>query len=93
MNAGDLAVERKDNDGALREYSAAAALVPDNLEMVYWHAVALVNMGRVEQSLPLFRRVFRADRNWLTLTPRLAKVGLLPADQQILGRILKVADK
>lgn len=92
MNAGDLAVENKDNDGALREYSAAAALVPDNLEMVYWHAVALVNMGRVDQSLPLFRRVFRADRNWLTLTPRLAKVGLLPANQQILGRILKAAD-
>jgi uncharacterized Ntn-hydrolase superfamily protein len=92
MNAGDLAVEKKDNDGALRECSAAAALVPDNLEMVYWHAVALVNMGRVEQSLPLFRRVFRADKNWLTLTPRLAKVGLLPADQQILGRILKAAE-
>jgi uncharacterized Ntn-hydrolase superfamily protein len=89
MNAGDLAVERKDNDGALREYGAAAALVPDNLEMVYWHAVALVNMGRVEQSLPLFRRVFRADKNWLTLTPRLANVGLLPSDRKVLDRILK----
>jgi uncharacterized Ntn-hydrolase superfamily protein len=92
MNAGDLAVENKDNYGALREYSAAAALVPDNLEMVYWHAVALVNMGRVDQSLPLFRRVFRADKNWLTLTPRLAKVGLLPSDQAVLGRILKAAE-
>ena len=91
MNAGDLAVENKDNDGALREYSAAAALVPDNLEMVYWHAVALVNMGRVDQSLPLFRRVFRGDKNWLTLTPRLAQVGLLPSDQRILDRILKSA--
>jgi uncharacterized Ntn-hydrolase superfamily protein len=89
MNAGDLAVENKNNEAALREYSAAAALVPDNLEMVYWHAVALVNMGRVDESLPLFRRVFRADKNWLTLTPRLATVGLLPADRQILGRILK----
>ena len=92
MNAGDLAVENKDNEGALREYSAAAALVPDNLEMVYWHAVALVNMGRVDQSLPLFRRVFRADKNWLTLTPRLAKVGLLPSDPAVLGRILKAND-
>jgi uncharacterized Ntn-hydrolase superfamily protein len=91
MNAGDLAVENKDNDRALREYSAAAALVPDNLEMVFWHAVALVNMGRVDQSLPLFRRVFRADRNWLTLTPRLTKVGLLPADSAVLDRILKSA--
>jgi uncharacterized Ntn-hydrolase superfamily protein len=88
MNAGDVAVENKDNALALREYSAAAALVPDNVEMVYWHAVALVNMGRVDDSLPLFRRVFRADANWRTLTPRLAQVGLLPADKATLDRIL-----
>jgi uncharacterized Ntn-hydrolase superfamily protein len=91
MNAGDLAVERKDNAAALREYSAAATLAPDNLEMVYWHAVALVNMGRVDESLPLFGRVFKADANWRTLTPRLAGVGLLPSDKQILDRILGVA--
>jgi hypothetical protein len=65
--------------------------VPGNIEMVYWHAVALVNMGRVESSLPLFRRAFRADKNWITLTPRLVKVGLLPGDPQILARILKAA--
>jgi hypothetical protein len=49
-------------------------------------------MGRVDQSLPLFRRVFCGDKNWLTLTPRLAKVGLLPSDQRILDRILKAAE-
>jgi hypothetical protein len=88
-NAGDLAVERKDNQGALREYSAAAALAPGNMEMVYWHAVALVSMGRTDESLPLFRQVFRAERNWLTLTPRLAAAGLLPKDQRVIDRILK----
>jgi uncharacterized Ntn-hydrolase superfamily protein len=92
MNAGDLAVERKDNQGALREYSAAAALAPGNVEMVYWHAVALVNMGRVDESLPLFRQVFRADRNWVTLTPRLAAAGLLPKDQAVIDRIVKAAN-
>ena len=30
----------KDNEGALREYSAAERLVPDNAEMIYWHAIA-----------------------------------------------------
>src|ERR1041385_1668602 len=44
MNAGDLAVEKKDNEGALREYGAAEKLVPNKPEMIYWHAVALVNM-------------------------------------------------
>jgi uncharacterized Ntn-hydrolase superfamily protein len=90
MNAGDLAVEHKDNEGALREYSAAEKLVPDNAEMIYWHAVALVNMGRVEDSLPLFQKVFKMDNNWRTLTPRLPKSGLLPDDPKLIERITAV---
>ena len=90
MNAGDLAVEKKDNEGALREYSAAEKLVPNNAEMIYWHAVALVNMGRVGESLPLFRRVFAMDSNWRTLTPRLPKSGLLPDDPKIITQITRV---
>jgi uncharacterized Ntn-hydrolase superfamily protein len=93
MNAGDLAVEKKDNEGALREYSAAEQLVPDNAEMIYWHAVALVNMNRVEESLPLFRRAFALDSNWAVLTPRLVKAALLPNDDKLIERILAVAGK
>jgi len=89
MNAGDLAVEKKDHEGALREYSAAEKLVPDNAEMIYWHAIALVNMNRVDESLPLFRKVFMMDKNWATLTPRLPKSGLLPDDAKLIERILK----
>lgn len=91
MNAGDLAVEHKDNEGALREYSAAEKLVPDNAEMIYWHAIALVNMGKVDESLPLFKNVFAMDKNWATLTPRLPKAGLLPDDPKIIARILSVS--
>ncbi|HSE16674.1 MAG TPA: DUF1028 domain-containing protein [Pyrinomonadaceae bacterium] len=93
MNAGDLAVEKKDNEGALREYGAAEKLVPNNAEMIYWHAVALVNMGRVEESLPLFRKVFAMDRNWITLTPRLPKAGLLPDDPKLIDRIVSVGKR
>ena len=91
MNEGDLAVEKNDNEKALREYGAAARLAPDNLEMVYWHAVALVNMKRVDEALPLFKRVFAGDKNWATLTPRLVKSGLLPDDPQLIERIVKAA--
>lgn len=93
MNAGDVAVERKDNEGALREYSAAERLVPDNIEMVYWHAVALANMNRIAEALPLFRRVFAADPNWRTLTPRLVKSGILPDDKKLIDRIVSVGRK
>ena len=93
MNAGDLAVERKDNEGALREYAAASQLAPDSAEMIYWHAVALVNMGRADDAMPLFRRVFAMDRNWATLTPRLPKSGLLPDDARLIERIVGEATR
>ncbi len=96
MNAGDLAVEHKDNETALREYAAAERLastaegIPASrlAEMTFWHAVALVNMKRVEDSLPLFKKVFAIDENWRTLTPRLPKAGLLPDDPKLIERIV-----
>jgi uncharacterized Ntn-hydrolase superfamily protein len=90
-NNGDLAVEKHDVEGALREYGAAEKMIPDNLEMKYWHAVALVNVGRLEESLPLFKAVFKADPNWIELTPRLPKVDLLKVDAVGLKRILSAA--
>lgn len=86
---GDSALERKDYEAALRAYAAAEALVPDNLEMIYAHAAVLVRMKRVDESLPLFRKVFAANPNWRTLTPRLVPVGLLPDDKMALEQILK----
>ncbi len=91
MNNGDLAVEHGNVDGALREYGAAEAMFPDNLEMKFWHATALVNAGRVDQSLPLFREVFARDTNWATLVPRLPKSGSLNADEATIRKILSVA--
>ena len=90
MNAGDLAVEKKDDAGALKAYAAAEALVPDSAEMAYWHAVALVNMGRVDESLPVFAKAFRLHPKWRDLTPRLPKAGLLPDDPKLIARIVAV---
>jgi uncharacterized Ntn-hydrolase superfamily protein len=90
MNAGDVAMEHNDAEAARREYGAAEALIPDNAEMAYWHAVALANAGDVEGSIPVFKRVFRKDANWAVLTPRLVKVGLLEVSDADLERILKL---
>jgi uncharacterized Ntn-hydrolase superfamily protein len=87
MNAGDLAVEHGDNEAALRQYAAAEQLFPDNLEMKYWHAVALVNMGQLRESYPLFRTIFSQDENWRILLPRLVPSGLI--DQKSVDQILK----
>ncbi len=91
MNNGDLAVEHNDVDGALREYAAAEALFPDNLEMKFWHAVSLANVGRVQESLPIFKVVFAGDRNWIDLVPRLPRSGALIDREDIVRMILTVA--
>ena len=93
MNAGDLAVEHNDMTKALAEYGAAQAMVPESLEMIYWTATSLVNAGRLDESLPLFKKVFAGDPNWAELTPRLPKVGLLNVDEAGMKKILSVAPK
>jgi uncharacterized Ntn-hydrolase superfamily protein len=93
MNNGDLAVEHNDVDAALREYSAAEAMFPNNLEMKFWHAVALVNVGRVQESLPIFKEIFAKDKNWIDLVPRLPQSGTLKDDEDIVRMILTVAPK
>ena len=67
--------------------------MPGNAEMIYWHAVALVNMKLVDESLPLFTKVFQMYPNWKTLTPRLVGAGLLPDDQAIQTKILGAVTK
>jgi uncharacterized Ntn-hydrolase superfamily protein len=85
---GDDYLAQDDLDAALREYTAAAALAPDNIELLYWQAVSLINVGRESEALPLFKKVFKADKNWAVLTPRLIDSGLLKVDEETLQRIL-----
>jgi hypothetical protein len=90
MNDGDLAVEHGDMELAMKEYSAAEEMFPDNEEMKYWHAVTLVNNGGLEEALPLFKEVFAKNENWKILTPRLVPVGLLKVNDKQLKKILSV---
>ncbi len=87
MDAGDNCATKKDWDCAAREYGAAEQMNPDNMEMVFWHAVNLVTSGRVEDALPLFRKVFAREPKWAELVGRLPAAELLPADEKLLARI------
>jgi uncharacterized Ntn-hydrolase superfamily protein len=85
---GDRYFEKKDAAAALKAYDAAEALVPDFGEMAFWKAVALVNVGRVDESLAVFAKAYRLDPQFRKLPPRLAKVGLLPDDPKVIERIV-----
>jgi uncharacterized Ntn-hydrolase superfamily protein len=93
MNQGDHALESGDVDGALAEYGRAQTLFPNNLEMKFWHAVSLVNAGRVDESLPIFRALFSQDAHWRELVLRLNKAGLLEADREVLDRIARLGSQ
>lgn len=87
MNKGDLAIEHGEMNKALEEYAAAEALFPDNLEMKYWKAIALANNNRTGEALPIFQYIFKKDKNWLLLTKRLPKAGLLDVSEEDYNRI------
>ncbi len=87
MDAGDNCSTQKDWDCAAREYGAAEKLLPEQIEVVFWHAVTLVTGGRVEEALPLFKKVFACEPGWAELVDRLPAAELLPANEKLLGRI------
>jgi uncharacterized Ntn-hydrolase superfamily protein len=93
MNAGDAAMEKKEFEAANREYSEAAKLAPQIVEIRFWQAATLAKNGRVDEALPVFREVFAKERRWVEVVPRLVPAGLLPDDKELLGKIAAQAGK
>jgi uncharacterized Ntn-hydrolase superfamily protein len=86
MNAGDAAMEKNDVDSAMKEYAEATKLAGDNVEIAFWSALTLAMKGKVAQALPIFKKVFSADKNWIDVLKRLPKAGLVSEDDA--GRAL-----
>jgi tetratricopeptide (TPR) repeat protein len=88
MNQGDEYLGEGKVEEALGEYQAAAGLAPDIEELPFWHAVTLVDQGRLEEALPIFEQVFTVDSAWAVLLERLPAVGLLREDEEMMKQIL-----
>jgi uncharacterized Ntn-hydrolase superfamily protein len=92
--AGDNFMTVGQVDSALVAYRRASDLLPDsatNGELIYWVAVTLADLGRVDEAIPLFRRAFGQDDGWAELLARLPAVGLLRADPETVARIRREA--
>jgi uncharacterized Ntn-hydrolase superfamily protein len=89
MHQADLAAERDEHERARAEFRAAEKLAPKQDELAFWHAIALVNMNRVDDALPLLRRLYATDKEWRALVPRLARAGLIPNDPPLVTRLTK----
>ena len=93
MNRGDELLTENKVEEAMKSYTTAMEMYPENAEMIFWPAVTMAASGKVEESLPLFKKVFAIDYNWALLVPRLPKVGQLPQDESLINKILSVAPK
>jgi uncharacterized Ntn-hydrolase superfamily protein len=91
MNQGDELLGTEKVEEALQEYRAAAEMSPDIVELPFWHAVTLADMGRVEEALPIFQDVFAKNADWAKLLTRLPPAGLLRDDAEMIQRILALA--
>ena len=81
-------------DSALAAYTRAAEYLPDeatNGELIFWQAVTMADLGRIDEAIPFFRRAFAQDESWIELLRRLPTVGLLSADAATIERIVREA--
>ena len=88
-NMGDHYMETEEIEKALLEYKKAEEYYPENAELPYWSAIALVNGNRLDDALPIFKSVFQRNPNLKEMTPRLIKSGLLKDDKEILRKIME----
>jgi len=91
MNKGDDMLGKSQVTEALEAYKNAAAMLPEMLELPFWQAVTLADLGKMDEALPIFKDVFSKEPNWALLLQRLPAAGLIKDDAELLRRILEMA--
>jgi uncharacterized Ntn-hydrolase superfamily protein len=91
MRLGNEAAQRSDLEATEREFTVAERLIGDNPEMRYWHAIALLSLGKIDDGLAILREIGRRDRNWIELTLRLPAL-LVGGDPSLKDRIKKLLE-
>jgi uncharacterized Ntn-hydrolase superfamily protein len=91
MRLGNEAARRGELDAAEREFTDAERLIGDNPEMRYWHGIALLSLGKIDDGLAILREIGRRDRNWIELTLRLPAL-LIGSDASLKDRVRKLLE-
>ena len=84
---GDAALAAGDLTRALSLYEEARTLAPDNDELCFWGALALIHAGHEDRALPLLRGTFARAPGFADLVPRLTHLGMVADDPALLARI------
>ncbi|HAF61859.1 MAG TPA: Zn-dependent protease [Anaerolineaceae bacterium] len=89
MNAGDELLSKGDLEGAMQQYTQGAQLAPHIDELPFWQAATLAENGHLEEALPIFNAVFKANPDWAVVLQRLPAAGLFPDDIVLMNTILQ----
>ena len=87
MNRGDELLAAGKVQQAFKEYDHGVELAPQLDELPFWQAVTLADTGKVEESLPIFKKVFALNPDWAELLKRLPKAGLFKDDPDLIDKI------
>ena len=88
MDMFDTAMETGNEEQAWRQVAAAESLARDNIEVIFWKAVALAKLGREDEARELFERCKVVYEGWPVLLRRLPDAGLFPDDPELIERLL-----
>lgn len=88
MNRGDECMAAGDGEGALAAYGRAAEILPDNPEVRFWAAIAMMTGGQEDRALEYFATVFEEDGKWREVVRRLPPAGLFPDDEALIKKVM-----
>lgn len=88
MNFGDDSLASGNIDSALESYRTAAEMAPEILELPFWQAVTMADLGRIDEAIEIFKPIFIAQPDMRTLLQRLPAAGLLNCSQDTLNKII-----
>ena len=76
-NKGDEFLNQGKFEDSLKAYEKAEEFAPKLEELKFWQAVSLFQAKRRKEALPIFRKVFKKNKDWIQVTKMLPKTGLL----------------
>lgn len=77
-NKGDELAAIGNFRNASQAYSRASKYAPEFEELQFWQAISLVNLGKHGEAEPIFRRVFKKNKDWIKLARNLPAIRSLP---------------
>lgn len=87
LEEGDTKLGHGDFEGAMDDYRSALKTAPENREMRYWKAVALLQANYREEAFHILEELIRERPGWLDLLHRLEEVELAIFPEELMKEL------